>query len=210
MNTFQQLLELQHMFFSRVDACDAYEVVAPDFSYTPIRAHAMPSLPAFASVCPVPVLWVDLVNVGETFKQLMLPVLPPFYHGLKKEIFMLPPTYFKKDADCKHALLHETAHHIHFKEYGYYTSTDARVTTGRICKYPQQVGYNIAEMVAETASTMAALTLGILSMDDIQSHVEYVSMYRVGGGVPTKLPVEEGLHIIPIANRLINLYGNTV
>jgi hypothetical protein len=204
-----QLLQLQHAFFSRVNTCNAFEVVNPDFRYIPVR-QALPLLPNFARVCPVPLLWVDLVNVDETFKKLMLPVLPPFYHSLKKEIFMLPPSYFNTDADCKHTLLHETAHHIHFKEYGYNTSTSMVAPTGRMCKYPNQVAYNISEIVAETAATLAAQALGILSAENLQSRVEYVSMYRVGGGVPTTLPAEEGICIIPIAERLISLYGNTV
>lgn len=213
MTTTVDLFDLQKAFFARVNACDARALAATGvcnmgISYTPLRTEFDPMLKTtFAKLAPVPVQWVDLVNVNETFRKLMLPVNPPFYHGLKKEIFMLAPTYFKTDASCKHALLHETAHHVHFNEYGYNLGPGR----GRINAYSNMTqAYNIGEMVAETAATLAAQALGILTTEyELQGAAEYVSMYRMGGMVPTNLPAEEGIYIIPTAERLISLYGKT-
>ncbi len=208
------LHELQHEFFARVNACNSVElfnsgVIDLGISYTPVRADFNPLLHLFARACPVPLLWVDLANVGDTFKQLMLPTNPPFYHAIKKEIFMLSPTYFKTDAHCKHALLHETAHHIHFKEFGFNLSTRYGEAKGRMTNYFPACAYNIAEMVAETAATLAATAMMILTPNEWQGCAEYVSMYRVGQGIPTQLPTTKAIFIIPIAEKLISLYKDT-
>lgn len=208
------LFKLQKAFFARVNACDAKALATTGvcnmgISYTPLRTLFNPiAIANFAKGAPVPVLWIDLVKVNEDFRKLMLPVNPPFYHGLKKEIFMLQPTYFKTDAACKHALLHESAHHVHFNEYGY----NMGLGRGRINSYGNMTqAYNIGEMVAETAATIAAQALGILTTEyELQGAAEYVSMYRMGGMVPTNLPAQEGMFIIPTAERLISLYGKTV
>jgi hypothetical protein len=213
----QNLFDLQAAFFARVNACDARALAMSGvcnmgISYTPLRTapEDLENIRRFAFGAPVPLIWVDLANVNETYKSLVLPVNPPFYHALRREIFMLSPTYFETDAYCKHALLHESAHHIHFKEHGYNTSTHPCERTGRGTQYSPQQAYNIGEMVAETAATLAALALGILTTEQTQGCAEYVAMYRMGGMVPTNLPATEGWFIIPIAERLISLYGDNV
>ena len=157
---------------------------------------------AFARRCPARVVW----TAPEILAVQGMEYPSPCYNAGDQTITMFHPAYYSTDEALKHCLMHETAHHLHFHNGGFLARHDGHMYSKR----QHQYWYNVAEIVAETATMIASRILGIIGVDKPLSNeacARYIATYRLGAGVWTTVPMVDLQATVAVAHHLVDIYG---